>query len=40
VWISDQHLGLEFGCQRCLDQSGGASGQRRASTRRRYRKRA
>jgi hypothetical protein len=46
VWINDQHLGLEYGCQRCLegDQPAGEEPKARVITprigRRRYRRRA
>jgi hypothetical protein len=42
VWISDQHLALEFACQRCLALEGGAgnSTARPPAARRRYRKRS
>lgn len=45
VWIDEQHLGLEFACQRCLDaaQPLAAPPEPRAlrtRVRRRYRKRA
>ncbi len=45
VWINEQHLGLEFACQRCIDGSPPAQPPRKPQVRRprigqrRYRKR-
>jgi hypothetical protein len=46
VWINEQYLALEFACQNCLDEAGGAPRRDpqprvlRPRLRRRYRRRA